>query len=268
MTKSTNRYAQIIERIFLSHFRKGNREVEFKRDELEMVAHELGIKLPKNLGDVIYTFRYRGTLPASVSRTAPRGHCWIIRPAGRGVYRFVAVPEWDLIPNPLLSEIKVPDSTPGLIEMYALNDEQALLAKLRYNRLVDIFTGITCCSLQNHLRTTVPGLGQIETDEVYVGVDRGGAHYVFPIQAKGGKDKLNIVQIEQDLAMCAAKFSELICRPIGAQFMADAVIALFEFEPSGKGIALRVERHYRLVPSDSLSEEDLRDYRQKTDWAS
>ncbi len=29
------------------------------------------------------------------------------------------------------------------IEMYALSDEQALLAKLRYNRLLDVFTGVT-----------------------------------------------------------------------------------------------------------------------------
>lgn len=90
--------------------------------------------------------------------------------------------------------IKVPDATPGIIAKYALNDEQALLAKVRYNRLLDIFTGVTCYSLQNHLRTTVPNMGQIETDELYVGVDKRGVHYVLPVQAKGGKDKLGIVQ--------------------------------------------------------------------------
>ena len=95
--------------------------------------------------------------------------------------------------------------------MYALSDEQALLAKLRYNRLLDTFTGLTCYSLQNHLRTKVPNVGQVEVDEIYVGLDRKGAHYVLPIQAKGGNDQINIVQIEQDLAMCAAKFPALQC---------------------------------------------------------
>jgi hypothetical protein len=56
----------------------------------------------------------------------------------------------------MLAETKVPDSTPGLISLYALNDEQALLARLRYNRLIDIFTGISCYSLQSHLRTALP----------------------------------------------------------------------------------------------------------------
>ena len=31
------------------------------------------------------------------------------------------------------------------------------------------------------------GIGQIETDEVYVGVDKQGAHYVSPVQAKAGR---------------------------------------------------------------------------------
>ena len=91
--------------------------------------------------------------------------------------------------------------------MYALGDEQALLSRVRYNRLIDIFTGITCYSLQNHLRSAVKSIGQVETDELYVGVDTKGCQYIIPVQAKGGKDELNIVQIEQDVALCESKFS-------------------------------------------------------------
>jgi hypothetical protein len=159
---------------------------------------------------------------------------------------------------------KVPDATPGLVTKYALGDEQALLARVRYNRLVDIFTGVTCCSLQNHLRTTVRDMGQVETDEIYVGVNKKGVHYVFPVQAKAGAEKLNIVQIEQDLAVCAAKFPSLVCRPIGAQFMSDDVIALFEFECGEKGVEITTERHYRLVPPEEVTEADLDAYRHRT----
>ncbi len=90
----------------------------------------------------------------------------------------------------------------------------------------------------------------METDELYVGVDRRGAHYVVPVQAKGGRDKMSVVQIEQDLAMCAEKFPALVCRPVGAQFAGDNTIALFEFETSGDGVSVRSERHYLLVPPD------------------
>ncbi len=162
-----------------------------------------------------------------------------------------------------MTETKVPDSTPGVIAKYALNDEQALLAKLRYNRLIDIFTGVACYSLQNHLRTTVPSVGQVETDEIYIGVDRRGAHYVFPVQAKGGHDKLGVVQIEQDFALCADKFPSLICRPIAAQFMGKDLIALFELEHGENGIAVTMEKHYRLVPPKEVTATDLDTYRNR-----
>lgn len=102
---------------------------------------------------------------------------------------------------------------------------------------------------------------RLKTDEVYVGIDRGGAHYVVPVQAKGGRDRLKVVQIEQDLAMCADKFPEMICRPVGAQFSSDGAIILFELEMTGDGIRIRNERHYLLVPPDELSAEELRSYR-------
>lgn len=163
---------------------------------------------------------------------------------------------------------KILDATPGVVDRYAFDDEQALLAKLRYNRLIDIFTGVVCYSLQNHLRTTVKGIGQVETDELYVGVDKRGAHYVFPVQAKGGKDEIGVVQIEQDMALGLEKYPDLICRPIAAQFMADDVIALFEFTidetEDGDGVRKVDERHYRLVRPDDLSREEIERYRQRS----
>jgi len=262
-----NRYTRIIERIFVERHTDGVSEIEFTREDLVAAADALGIKLPKNLGDVIYSFRYRIALPDSIKTKAPSGMEWIIRPAGQAKYRFVAVAASStrIAPNPLHAVTKVPDSTPGLIAAYALSDEQSLLAKVRYNRLIDIFTGVTCYSLQNHLRTTVPNMGQVETDEIYIGVDKRGSHYVFPVQAKGGKDQISIVQIEQDFALCAAKFPSLICQPIAAQFAEDDRIALFKFEMGDAGLSVSSERHYKLVPPDEVTAEDLQTYRARTD---
>ena len=202
-------------------------------------------------------------LPRSILGTAPDGASWIIRPAGRSKYRFVLVSDIPLTPNPNLAVTKIPDSTPGIISKYAFSDEQALLARVRYNRLVDIFLGIVCYSLQNHLRTTAPEMGQVETDEIYIGVDKQGAHYAVPVQAKGGTDKLSRVQIEQDFAVCRDKLQSLICRPVGAQFMDNDVIALFEFEQTGDEIHIASEKHYRLAPPDAVTDEDLIRYRQR-----
>jgi hypothetical protein len=260
-----NIYTAIIERIFHSKYQPGKREVDFEREELVTAANELKIDLPKNLGDLVYSLRYRTGLPESIQKLAGEGETWIIRPTGRAKYRFVLIRSKPIVPNQNMSTTKIPDATPGIVTRYALSDEQALLAKVRYNRLIDIFTGVTCYSLQNHLRTTAPNMGQVETDEIYIGVDKKGAQYVFPVQAKGGNDKLSVVQIEQDLAICAHKFPSLISRAIGAQFMSEGVIALFEFEEGEDGVTICHEKHYRLVPPEEVTEADLETYRNRAE---
>lgn len=253
---SKNNYDNIIAKIFENHYHKGITEFEFDRDEFVQVSQEIGEKVPKNLGDVIYSYRFRKSLPDSITSTAPEKKEWQILLAGRGHYRFALSVEDKIIPTDLLAEIRIPDSTPGLISLYAYSDEQALLAILRYNRLLDIFTGKTCYSLQNHLRTTVPNIGQVETDEIYVGLDQQGTHYVFPVQAKGHSDKIGLVQIEQDLALCERKFSSLVCVPIAAQFMERDLISMFSFKRTSDGIRILAEAHYRLVPAEEYSNED------------
>jgi hypothetical protein len=44
------------------------------------------------------------------------------------------------------------------------------------------------------------GDSQIEIDEIYVGVNKHGEQFALPVQAKGGNDRLSVVQTAQDLA--------------------------------------------------------------------
>jgi len=258
--KKANRYAVIVERIFLARHRPKLTEFEFSRTDLETVALELGIELPKNLGDVLYSFRYRKELPAAIRATAAHGQEWIVEGAGRARYRFRLTRLNRIEPRQELIAVKIPDATPEIIAAYAQSDEQALLAKVRYNRLIDIFLGIASFSLQNHLRTTVAGIGQIEIDEIYVGVDRHGRQFVVPVQAKGGSDKHGAVQTQQDIACCHEKFPRLICRPVSAQFMDDGRIALFELTVAEEEVRVVDERHYRLTPAAVISADDLAAY--------
>lgn len=264
MPKETpNRYTRIIEAIFANHYQEGMEKVPFSRDNIEDAAKQLNIDLPKNIGDVLYSFRYRTTLPDSIVSKARPGMQWVIKSIGRSAYVFDLVKQIAIEPNPLLARTKILDATPGVVNRYALSDEQSLLAKLRYNRLIDIFTGLTCYSLQNHLRTTVKDVGQVETDELYVGLDRRGVQYAIPVQAKGAKDQIGQVQIEQDIALCREKFPELLCIPIAAKFIRPDLIALFAFESTESEIAIASERHYHLVDTDNLSSEELLIYRMR-----
>ena len=263
-SKPPNRYQALIENIFLQHYRKGLTVVAFSREELVSMATRLKIALPSNLGDVLYSFRYRNPLPQKILSTQPSGKEWLIEGAGRAKYEFRLVPINRITPNPNLVTTKIPDATPEIIAASSLSDEQALLAKVRYNRLIDIFLGVTAYSLQNHLRTTVKGTGQIEIDEVYVGIDKHGCQYIIPVQAKGGTDQLSTVQAKQDIACCAEKFPELVCRAISAQFLNDSSIAMFELCLDMQGLVRTVEeRHYRLVPADLIDSADREAYRRR-----
>jgi len=257
----SNVYQALIERIFLDRYSSGSTQFEFERADLESTAAAMGVALPKNLGDVIYSLRYRSDLPQAILDTQPNGMEWIIEGAGRARYRFSLVRLNRILPNEELITIGIPDGTPEVIRAYALDDEQALLAIVRYNRLIDTFLALTTYSLQNHLRTTVPGIGQIEIDELYLGIDKFGCHYAIPVQAKGGTDQISVVQTKQDLAWCAHRFPGMRTRAISAQFMSDERVAMFELAVQDDMVRVVEERHYKLVPATELDAKAIRNYR-------
>ena len=255
------KYDDIISGIFFDRYEAGATSVRFERNDLATKAHQLEIAIPKNLGDIIYTYKYRKRLPQEIINTAPESFYWRIKNVGTAQYEFVLTQGSGFVEiDTMLATIKIPDGTPSIVKKYSISDEQALLAIVRYNRLIDIFLGVTCYSLQNHLRTTVTGIGQVETDEIYVGIDKAGQQYIIPVQAKGGTDKLGVSQIEQDLALCAEKYPELICRSIACQFVTRDIVAMFEFAIEEQRIVKVNERHYKIVEATEISGDDLRAY--------
>jgi hypothetical protein len=255
-------YRLIIEKVFTDHYADGVKEFEFIRREIVAAKDELAPDLDLNPGDVVYSYRFRRQLPDLILATQPPGMEWIIEGAGRGRYRFKLVSYNRVLPRTDLATISIPDSTPEIIRAYALDDEQALLAIVRYNRLIDIFLGLTTYSLQNHLRTTVKGVGQIEIDELYLGIDRYGCHYAIPVQAKGGKDQIGVVQTQQDMAWVAQKFPGMRCRAIAAQFMERGKrVAMFELTVRDDQLLVVDEKQYQLVPATALDRAAILEYR-------
>lgn len=259
-TSRKSTYEQIILSIFKAHYKPGESSFLFSREEIQNICSRLNLQAPKNFGDVLYSYRYRRPLPDEILATHPDGYEWIIEGAGDAVYKFELSRINRIVPRDNLVEIKIPDSTPGLIEKYALTDEQALLAKIRYNRIIDIFLQISSYSLQNHLRTKIKSMGQIEIDEVYVGVNKFGAQFIIPVQAKGGNDKHGVVQTMQDIACCREKFPDLICRPVSVQFIGKDKLAAFELRVEDNELKVVDEKHYRLVRYDEISGQDLEYY--------
>ena len=249
-------YDKIIKHLFADKYQEGAQSVAFHRDEIKAAAETLGVQVPDNVGDVPYAYRFRRELPKQIRDHLQDGEEWVIRITDQSQYAFERAPLTNIKPQENLYRIKIPDATPEIVNQWTLSDEQALLAKVRYNRLIDLFTGLTTYSLQNHLRTKVDRK-QIEIDELYVGVHSTGAQFAVPVQAKRGKDKIGRVQVEQDVEYCKRKMGMLGCRPIAVQFMADAGIAMFELMIDGAHIRIANERHYELVPASDIRNEDL-----------
>jgi hypothetical protein len=260
-----SKYDDIIAAVFVENFKTGARVISITRDELANACDKLNFPRVKNLGDIPYSYRFRKELPNSIKAYAPADAEWIIAGSGTGRYEFRIASPAKIAPSRDRSQIRIPDATPEIVKKYAPGtDEQALLTKVRYNRLVDLFTGLTCYSIQNHLRTSVEGIGQIEIDEIYLGISKKGAHYVIPCQAKSPGDRFGIVQVMQDIEFCRKRYPYAICKPIALQFLGIADLAILELavdvDKDVYKLSVVEERHYQLTTKDGISEEDIARY--------
>src|ERR1041385_4546269 len=239
-------YDRIINTLFNSKFKEGSSEIDFTKDELVAAAKKLRITL-RNAPDVVYTYRSRSNLPKAI---LDKGN-WIIKPKGKGRFSFLKSKRKPFVDiQEGLLAINIPNALPEIIEKYASEDEQALLSSIRYNRLVDIFTEITCFHLQSHIRTTIEGEGQIEVDDLYVGIDTDGSEYILPLEAKSpdDRDKLGWVQISNMVKFARQNFPRLKCRPISAKPAGHNKIYLIEFDsnPNSEDVSIVQVKLYGL----------------------
>jgi len=221
--------------------------IDFTKDELVETAKSLNIPL-RNPPDVVYTFRTRRALPNAILRTGN----WILTPKGKGKFSFQKTQRPPFIEiQEGLAHIEIPNALPEIVEKYTANDEQGLLSTIRYNGLIDVFTGVTCFHLQSHIRTTIKGEGQIEVDDLYVGVDEEGKQYILPTEAKSPdeRDKLGWFQVANLVKFARQRFPNLKCRPIAAKPMRRNIVCLMEFEDDTnyERISIKNIKLYKLV---------------------
>ena len=247
-TQEAKRYARVFIEIFQRKYTPEATELSYTLNELRQVQKDLNIKID-NLPDLAYAYRTgRQAVPEEILKTGN----WVIDGAGAGKYKFVKLirDPHITIPDDLYI-IEIPDATPDIVLKHASENEQALLSKVRYNRLLDIFLSITAYHLQGHFRSTVKGVGQFEIDELYVGIDTEGKGYVIPIEAKsvGSKERLGVIQIRQMILFAQQKYTNLILKPVGIKPFGDGSIAFVEFDDKADLEAISAKRYarYKLI---------------------
>lgn len=222
--------------------------LSFTKEDVVQAIDELGLTI-NNVPDIPYTYRTgRSPLPKAILAHGQ----WAIDGAGKGRYFFVRLTRSPYIDIPQDIEIvPILDATPQIVLKYQSSDEQALLARLRYNRLIDIFTGLTAYHLQGHFRTTVADLGQVEIDDLYIGINTDGEGFLIPLEAKSTspKDQLGVVQITQMVRFAKEHFPELPVRPIGVKILPDESFVFLEFTDveDSNSVATRRYKRYQLV---------------------
>jgi hypothetical protein len=241
-------YDQVILEVFERHFEQGADRLTFQKDELDDICGQRGLRI-RNIADIAYTYRARRELPAPI---LARGH-WAIESLGKGAYAFrlLSSPARFDVPFADYSPIDIYNAIPEVVEGLLRRDEQSLLTVLLYNRLVDIFTGLTCFHIQSHYRAFVSEVGQVEVDALYVGVDSEGRLFVLPVEAKSEaqSDRFGRIQLLQMSLLACQDFEGLGRRVLAVKALPDGTIGLAEFsdaqEPDDIGIV--AVRRYRLV---------------------
>ncbi|NPV70792.1 MAG: hypothetical protein HPY55_09130 [Firmicutes bacterium] len=233
------RYDEIMVDVFFKHYRPGLSYLRFTKDELAEASEKRGYTI-RNVPDIIYTYRVRRLLPEKI---VALGH-WAIEPCGRGQYAF------RLLRNPPRFEIRFGDyepvailnAIPEVVEGLLRRDEQSLLTRVLYNRLVDIFTGLTCYHIENHYRSFVKDSGEVEVDAIYVGIDRKGTLHILPIEAKSQQDSEMIgrVQVSHMAKLARQDFSSMRRRVLAIKDLPDGTIAVVEFNDEDDPDEIRI----------------------------
>lgn len=245
----TKEYDQVITRVFtqLHAASPGTNRLPFTKTDIERAVNELGLNI-RNIPDIAYTYRTgRSPLPSGILAYGN----WSIDGAGKSKYIFVRLTRSPYVDIPSdIEVIRILDATPQIVLKYQSKGEQALLAQVRYNRLVDVFTGLTTYHLQGHFRTTVLGVGQVEIDDLYIGIDNNGNSFILPVEAKSTspKDRLGVVQITQMVKFARQYFPDLSIRPLGVKVLEDGSYLFMEFNDSAISdeVATRQYRRYGL----------------------
>jgi hypothetical protein len=243
--QQTTQYDQILSDLFFKFYSPAMDTIPFAHKDLVESASRYDKH--NNISDIIYTYRHgRRPYPAAIQKIA-QGRDWAIEGTGKSSYEFVTVDQNFFYANPQCPIIEIHNQSiaPQLLEQIG-QDEQATLAIIRTNKLLDTFLSASLDHIQSHKRMTVSYVGQTEIDDLYSGITETGVPIVVPVQAKDRFLPLNGTQVRQDVRA----FPLHTVRPVGViAFGNEFCLMEFSFEPRKDSLKVTVvnEVHYRLI---------------------
>lgn len=143
----------------------------------------------------------------------------------------------EVAPNRLSKRQAVPNLLPRIVEEYISDERQFLLSQLRYNRLLDLYSGMVCFPVYSTSRLA---------DEIFVGIDQMERPHVFLVQASTGNRPLRISHVKSCFDSFVTEYQSALIRSIVLQVVTLNILALLEFQVE-RTARLVGEKHYQIV---------------------
>lgn len=233
-------YTPVLLAIFREKYKPGVEVIEFSLEEVRHHLIALGLEA-RNAPDVIYRMKSRTVLPSEILdagfhilQITSRGKYALLQ----GVSTLIEYPE-------MTSAIELADATPVEVRplLYPAGkigaiDEQGLLSVCRYNDLFSKFLSTPVLHLKSHVRKSVPGVGQVEVDDVHLAL--GPRLAIIPVEAKAKDDPVNRVQIAMQVKYAFHAFPGFDVRPLTVKMFEDGLLLFMEFAPTIDPVELSV----------------------------
>lgn len=253
ISEDMNRAEKVIVSIFKEVYEEGKDSLPFNLGMVRKASNEyIGEDKNTNDPDIMYRFKTgRSEIPDEIKKKGE----WVVKSrSGQGNYEFVKLDGGKYLDIPSHSDfeaIEVLESTPDVVLKYSSDDEQSLLSRLQYSRLLGTFLKLTVHHLQSHVQTSVQKIGQVEVDDLYVGVDKEGEEYVIPVEAKNKEEgeRLSVIQLHAMNEFARQKFPDTTARPIGVKLNSDGSITVVEINSTTdiEEIKIKDVKKYRMV---------------------
>lgn len=165
---------------------------------------------------------------------------------------------FDTLPEPEPWGDPIIDVTPRAVLEHTIGAVDLLLARVRYNKLIDRLLKCVAHSLHTDLTYCSRTFGEITVGEVYHAVNKRGAEFVVAVQANTTSPSFGPDQAELDLEVCEELFPDLAPRFVHVElehFSWGDVVVMYSLRNNKRGIQFDDEGHYRLVSSETVTSE-------------
>lgn len=201
--------------------------ISFERtDILDVCKNEFG-EAPKNLGDIVYSLRYRLDYLSNYDYLLEKDYTWTLLSTGIGQYELAPLKKLRL-PN-LESEnvLYVDDQTPAHIHKLRPLNDQSLLMKVIQNGILNEFLQDDLMFLQAHHKVNLNNWGQAEIDGILAS---NNSSHLYLIEVKGYTEVIGWPQMIQLKMYAQQNHPDVLFTPVFIQSHRDWSFSVVQFD--------------------------------------